>query len=96
MPTPPSGTPPPAAPKPKNLGGRPKKSRTDPGLVAAIAAAGSLGVLARIAGVTVGAVSIWERVPAKAVDAVAAQLQIARHTLRPDLFDAADTRITKA
>ena len=81
--------------KPKNRGGRPKKLRTDPGLVAAIAAAGSLGGLASIVGVTTGAVSVWARVPAKAVDAISARLHIPRTTLRPDLFAADDQPITK-
>jgi len=83
------------SPKAKNLGGRPKKARTDQGLKDAIEAAGSLGVLAAIAGVTTGAVSIWERVPQKAVDAISARLQISKHRLRPDLYDEANQPITK-
>ncbi len=83
------------SPKPKNRGGRPKKARTDAGLKAAIEAAGSLGALAAIAGVTTGAVSIWERVPQKAVDAISARLQLSKHRLRPDLYNEADQIITK-
>lgn len=89
-------TPPATGAKPKNLGGRPKKDRADRGLSAAIDAAGSLGRVAEIAGVTVGAVSIWKRVPQKAIDAIAAALHIPRHTLRPDLYDAKDQRIPAA
>lgn len=88
--------PPATGSEPKNVGGRPKKARADPGLGAAIDAAGSLGRVAEIAGVTVGAVSIWKRVPQKAVDAIATALHIPRHTLRPDLYDAADQRIPAA
>lgn len=84
------------APKAKNVGGRPKKARTDRGLVEAIDKAGGIGNLAVIAGVTTGAVSIWHRVPEKAVDAISAQLNIPRHTLRPDLYDPAGVRITKS
>jgi len=70
----------------KNRGGRPKRERSDPGLAAAIEAAGGIGILAAIAGVTTGAVSIWRRVPKKAVAAISDRLQIPASTLRPDLY----------
>jgi len=79
----------------KNLGGRPKKVRSDPGLAHAIASARSLGALARIAGVTIGAVSLWVRVPAKAIDVISAEWEIPRHALRPDLYGSDDRPITK-
>lgn len=81
--------------KPKNRGGRPKRIRADAGLAAAIDAAGGVGILAAIAGVTTGAVSIWKRVPAKAVEKIATRLHLARHTLRPDIYDAFDQPIPK-
>ena len=80
----------------KNRGGRPKKLRADAGLAAAIEAAGGIGILAAIAGVTTGAVSIWKRVPGKAVCAISDRLNIPRHTLRPDLYDPAGVRLPKA
>lgn len=79
----------------KNVGGRPKRHRTDPGLVQAIETAGSVGALAEIAGVTVGAVSIWARVPQKAIASISDRLHISRHRLRPDLYDPDDHPITK-
>lgn len=72
--------------KPKNVGGRPKRARADAGLAVAIEAAGGIGILAAIVGVTTGAVSVWNRVPAKAVAKISDRLNIPRHTLRPDLY----------
>lgn len=79
----------------KNRGGRPKRERGDAGLAAAIDAAGGIGILAAIVGVTTGAVSVWKRVPPKAVDAIASRLPIARHTLRPDLYGPDEQPIAK-
>jgi hypothetical protein len=85
---------PPGSTPRKRSGGRPLRSRTDAGVIAAIAAAGSLGALARIAGVTSGAVSVWTHVPERVLQNVADGLSISRHALRPDLFDAQDQPIT--
>jgi len=79
----------------KKRGGRPKRERGDAGLAAAIDAAGGIGILAAIVGVTTGAVSVWKRVPPKAVDAIASRLSIARHTLRPDLYGPDEQPIAK-
>lgn len=76
----------PASPDAKKRGGRPKRARADAGLAAAIEAAGGIGILAAIVGVTTGAVSVWKRVPKKAVDAISKRLNIPAHTLRPDLY----------
>jgi len=70
----------------KKRGGRPKRERADAGLTAAIEAAGGIGILAAIVGVTTGAVSVWKRVPKKAVASISKRLNIPAHTLRPDLY----------
>ncbi len=80
----------------KNRGGRPKRVRSDAGLASAIDKAGSIGRLAAITGVTVGAVSIWKQVPRKAVNPISDALGIARHVLRPDLFDPLDQPILRS
>jgi len=83
----------PSASPRKRAGGRPQRHRTDPGVLAAIAAAKSIGALAAAAGVTTGAVSVWKRVPARVVPAIADALNLAKHTLRPDLFESDDPPI---
>ena len=86
-----------AAPqKPKNPGGRPQRARDDAGLRAAIEVAGSVSRLAHAAGVTVGAVSLWQRIPRKAVEPIAQALKMAPHKLRPDLFDVAGRPIPQS
>lgn len=82
-----------SAPPRKRAGGRPLRARTDPGVLAAIDAAGSIGALAAKAGVTTGAVSVWKRVPGYLVSTVASALNLSRHQLRPDLFDRDDQPI---
>ena len=79
----------------KKKGGRPKRARADAGLAAAIEAAGGIGILAAIVGVTTGAVSVWKRVPKKAVDAISKRLKIPPHTLRPDLYGPDEQPIAK-
>lgn len=81
------------AARPVNRGGRPKRARTDAGLLAALAAAGSLSALATRLGVSVGAISQWSRIPEKDVARVAEAYSLSRHALRPDLFDATDLPI---
>lgn len=65
-------------------------SMTDrqPGVIAAIAAAGSINALARALGIQPSAVSRWEEVPPRRVTEIARRFGIPRHTLRPDLYEA--------
>lgn len=59
----------------------------DPGLRAALAAAGGLRALARRLGVRHGAVQKWGRIPRERVMSVAAATGLAAEALRPDLVD---------
>jgi TorA maturation chaperone TorD len=59
----------------------------DLGLQEAIRAAGGVSELARRVGISQPSVSNWDRIPAERVLAVEAATGIARHVLRPDLYD---------
>ena len=81
-------------PPAKNKGGRPKRVRTDPGMLALLQRAGTFTKLAKRLGVSVGAVSQWEMVPEKDVARLCAVYpSLSPHMLRPDLFDASNARI---
>src|ERR1051326_565701 len=58
----------------------------DPGIAAAIEAAGGVGALARKIGIAQPSVSNWIRVPAERVIAVEAVTGVHRSVLRPDLY----------
>ena len=58
----------------------------EPGLSEAIRAAGGVGDLARLVGISQPSVSNWVRVPAERVVAVEAATGVNRATLRPDLY----------
>ena len=60
----------------------------DPGITAAIEAAGGVGALARRLGIAQPSVSNWSRVPAERVIAVEAATGVHRTVLRPDLYGA--------
>lgn len=60
----------------------------DPGIAAAIEAAGGVGALARKIGIAQPSVSNWSRVPAERVIAVEAATGVHRTVLRPDLYGA--------
>jgi len=60
----------------------------DPGIAAAIEAAGGVGALARKIGIAQPSVSNWSRVPAERVIAVEAVTGVRRSLLRPDLYGA--------
>lgn len=62
----------------------------DPGLEAAIRAAGGITELARRIGIAQPSVSNWSRVPAARVLAVEAATGVARALLRPDLYRESD------
>ena len=62
-------------------------STRDPGLRAAIAAAGSISKLARNLDLSQPTVSVWKRVPPHHVIGVEALTGISRRVLRPDLYD---------
>jgi TorA maturation chaperone TorD len=59
----------------------------DQGLQEAISAAGGVSELARRVGISQPSVSNWDRIPAERVLAVEAATGVARHVLRPDLYD---------
>lgn len=73
----------------------PKTSTRDPGLQAAIAAAGSITALARRLGLSQPTVSVWKRIPPHHVISVETLTGISRRVLRPDLYDVPE-RITPA
>jgi TorA maturation chaperone TorD len=60
----------------------------DPGIEAAIRAAGGVSALARRIGIAQPSVSNWSRVPAERVIAVEAATGVHRSALRPDLYGA--------
>jgi len=61
--------------------------KDDPGLEAAIRAAGGTMKLARALGITHNAISVWVQVPVKRVRDVARLTGIPKHVLRPDIYD---------
>ena len=56
------------------------------GLEAAVKAAGSKSALARILGVTRGAICQWQRIPSERVISIESLVGVPRHVLRPDLY----------
>lgn len=70
----------------------PESGFRDPGLDAAIRAAGGVGELARRLGVSQPSVSGWKRIPAERIAAVEAATGLRRDQLRPDLFEATPAR----
>lgn len=63
----------------------PRQTRQNPGLEAAIVAAGSITALADAVGITTMAVTQWKRVPVERVIAVEAATGVSREALRPDI-----------
>ena len=59
----------------------------DQGLQEAIRVVGGVSELARRVGISQPSVSNWDRIPAERVLAVEAATGVARHVLRPDLYD---------
>lgn len=70
----------------------PEPGLRDPGLDAAIRAAGGVGELARRLGVSQPSVSGWKRIPAERISAVEAATGLKRDQLRPDLYQATPPR----
>lgn len=62
------------------------QSQRDPGLQAAIDAAGNISRLASRVDVTRAAISQWKRVPAERVLEIEQVTGVPRSTLRPDLY----------
>jgi DNA-binding transcriptional regulator YdaS (Cro superfamily) len=63
------------------------KSERDPGLVAALEAAGGGAPLARLLGLNHSAVSRWRKVPAHRIIQIEAETGVPREVLRPDLYE---------
>lgn len=63
----------------------------EPGVMAALAAAGSINALARTLGIDPAAVSRWHRIPAARVIQVERVTGVRREILRPDLYIEAAT-----
>jgi TorA maturation chaperone TorD len=63
----------------------------DPGLEAAINAAGGISELARRLGISQPSVSNWNRIPSERVLSVEAATNVSRAILRPDLYNEAKT-----
>lgn len=59
----------------------------DPGLMAALMAAGGVGKLADVLGLNVSTVSDWDEVPEDRVLDLERLLNVPRHVLRPDLYE---------
>lgn len=59
----------------------------DPGLQKALEAIGGPSALARCLEIVPSAVTQWRRVPAERVPAVSRHTGVAKHVLRPDLWD---------
>jgi TorA maturation chaperone TorD len=70
----------------------PEPGSRDPGLDAAIRAAGGVGELARRLGVSQPSVSGWKRIPAERIARVEAATGLTRAALRPDLYEAQPQR----
>lgn len=60
-----------------------------PGVVAAIKAAGSINALARALEIDPAAVSRWKRIPSGRVIEIEKKVGVAREVLRPDLYERA-------
>ena len=63
-----------------------RRKRSDKGLSAAIERADSMTSLAESVGVSLSALSQWQRVPAERVLRVEQATGVPRHKLRPDLY----------
>jgi DNA-binding transcriptional regulator YdaS (Cro superfamily) len=63
-----------------------KRKPKDPGLAAAINAAGTARELARRIGVSPAAISVWPKVPVNRVRPVERATGVHRTVLRPDIF----------
>ncbi len=58
----------------------------EPGVVAAIEAAGGINALARALGIDAAAVSRWRQVPSGRVIQIEREVGVRREVLRPDLY----------
>jgi DNA-binding transcriptional regulator YdaS (Cro superfamily) len=58
----------------------------EPGVIAAIEAAGGINALARALGIDAAAVSRWRQIPSKRVIQIEHILGVRREVLRPDLY----------
>lgn len=65
---------------------KPRRVRPDPGLEAAIGAAGSITKLAAKIGTSHQNICTWRRVPVSRLIAVEEATGVPRETLRPDLY----------
>jgi DNA-binding transcriptional regulator YdaS (Cro superfamily) len=66
--------------------GRPAHSRDDHGLRKAIDAAGSVTLLAECLGLSVQAVSQWDKIPIERCGDIERLTGVPRHVQRPDIF----------
>jgi DNA-binding transcriptional regulator YdaS (Cro superfamily) len=64
----------------------------DAGIIAAIAAVGSLTEISRRLGISVQSISEWKRVPSVRVLQIEQATGVSRHRLRPDLYPINDAR----
>ena len=70
--------------------------KMDPGLKAAIEAAGGLRALARMTGVSHVAVFQWKTIPVNHVFTIEKHTRLTREELRPDIFDVPRPRSRRA
>ncbi len=63
------------------------RKRYEPGLAAALEAAGGPTALSKHLKIEPSAITQWSRIPAERVRAVETATGIPRHVLRPDLFE---------
>jgi DNA-binding transcriptional regulator YdaS (Cro superfamily) len=61
-------------------------SDRDPGVIAAISAAGGINALARALGINQAAVSRWRKIPSGRIIAIENKVGVRREVLRPDLY----------
>lgn len=64
-----------------------RKKVRDPGLLAAVDAAGGIGKLAHLLNLRQPSVSVWRRIPSHRILQVEAATGVDRAVLRPDLYD---------
>jgi DNA-binding transcriptional regulator YdaS (Cro superfamily) len=67
------------------MSAKPTRQRKDPGLLAALKAAGGVSKLADLLGLGRAAVSRWDRVPVPHILAIEARLGVSRYDQRPDI-----------